>query len=148
MSAETETNKSTVRRLTNMINSRELSSLDECLEENYVYESTSGEKTEGLGQVRDLLGSYFQAFSDFEISIEAMFAEGDQVCVIYRQTGKHTGEFLGIEPSGNRMDLAICSVGQFKNGKLVHQQDFVDTLDLLKQVGVVSRDFPEEAAWR
>src|SRR5262245_37905776 len=54
------------------------------------------------------------AFPDFHMTVEDTVAEGDFVACRFRQTGTHEGDFLGIPPTGRRVDygeIALCQVG-------------------------------------
>ena len=141
-------NKETIRRMANVINSGDLSGLDDLCDDNFVYRSSAGEEYHGLDGVKELISIYHEAFSDFEVSPENMVAEGNKVFSFYRQTGTHTGELMGIEPNDRQMDLKIAALCTFENGKVVDQYDTFDTLELLKQLGAVSEDVrPDGKEW-
>lgn len=135
-----EENKETIRRFANVINSGDLSKLDDLCAEQFVYKSSAGEEYHGLEGAKDLMNSYREAFPDLEISLEEIVAEGNRVFSIYRQTGTHEGELMGIEPTNEKMDLKIAALATFENGKVVEQFDTYDSLELLKQLGVVSEE--------
>lgn len=138
-----EENKTTIRRLFNVINSNELSALDELVDENFEYKATSGEEYTGLDGFKDLVSAYHEAFDDFEVNIEEMIIDGDKCLMLYSQRGRHTGELLGIPASNNEMELWIASKGTFKNGKLVEVFDIFDTLELLGQLDALPEEVQE-----
>ena len=131
-------NKETIRRVMNMVNSGDLSGLNELCADNVVYRSSAGEEFHGVDGLKDLVSEYRNAFSNFEISLEDIVAEENMAFFIYRQMGTHTGELMGIKPSNQKMDFPIAAMVKFKNGKVVEQYDTYDTLELLKQLDAVS----------
>lgn len=135
-----EENKDIVRRMANIINSGDLSSLDELLHEDVIYRSSAGEETRGIEEFKELIRVYQEAFTDLEVSPGEMVGEGNTVFGFYRQQGTHTGELLGIEPSNNEMNLMVSSKLVFENGKLVEEVDIFDSLDFMRQLGAL----PEE----
>lgn len=144
----TQDNKEIIRRVANLINSGDLSALDELYDNDVVYRSVAGEDARGIDEVRDFIIEYQEAFSDFEISLEEIIAEGDKVFILYRQTGTHSKEFMGIPASNNKMNLLIAGVVTFKNGKVVEEFDTFDTLEFLKQLGAVSEEVrPDGKEW-
>lgn len=144
----TRDNKETIRRLTNKVNSGDLSGLEELCSNDFVYRSSAGEEYHGIDGFKELVNTYRSAISDFEISLEEIVAEGDKVFDHYRVTGTHTGELMGIPGSNNEVNLLISSLTSFKNGKMVEQFDNYDLLTFLKQLGAVSQEVhPEGKDW-
>lgn len=110
--------------------------------------SAAGQEYRGIDGYKELITDYQEAFSDLEISLEEIIAEGDKVFILYRQTGTHTKEFMGIPASNNKMNLLIAGVVTFKNGKVVEEFDTFDTLEFLKQLGAVSEEVrPDGKEW-
>lgn len=77
------------------------------------------------------------AFSDFRHEIEDQVAEGDMVVTRITGYGKHTGEFLGIPPTGKDVQMSGIAIHRVVDGKLVEHWGQVDALGLLVQLGVV-----------
>ena len=80
---------------------------------------------------RDVLGS---VFSDMEIKIDFMIAEGDMVDCHFALHAKHTGEFAGIEPKGNPVVVPAISTFRIKDGKLAEAWELFDSGPLLEQM--------------
>ena len=51
-------------------------------------------------------------------------------------TGVHVNPFLGIEPTGNRVFMRDCDWWRCSNGKIIENWCMLDTLHLVKQLGV------------
>jgi predicted ester cyclase len=66
------------------------------------------------------------AHSDFDISIEAMVAEGDTVAVRRRETGVHTGPFFNLRPTGKPFEACGVNVYRVQNGMVVESWFAVD----------------------
>ena len=67
-----------------------------------------------------------RAYSDFDISIEAIVAEGDTVVVRWHETGVHTGQFFNLRPTGRPFDARGVNVYRVQNGKVVESWIAVD----------------------
>ena len=74
---------------------------------------------------------------DFHSTIEDVIAEGDKV--VTRQTfrGTHTGDLMGIPPTGKQVTMSGIVISHFANGKCVELWANNDDLGLLQQLGVV-----------
>lgn len=82
--------------------------------------------------------SLFQGFPDIYQTHEDVVAEG--VMVVYRTTirGTHTGEFLGIPPTGRSCKLNDFTMLRIVDGKIVEYWYECNLLELMKQLGLMS----------
>ena len=60
----------------------------------------------GLAGARRLLESYFAAFPDFHLTIQAVLALDGELLARLRATGTHRGQLLGLAPTGRRVSIA------------------------------------------
>lgn len=93
---------------------------------------------EGL---KALYSGYFEAFPDLTAEIHEMAAEDEWVLVRVELSGTHEGEFLGIEPTGNEVELQEHLSYRFEDGEIVEAHSTAAGIDLLRQLGV---DLPIE----
>jgi hypothetical protein len=61
---------------------------------------------------------YHGAFPDAQITVEDQIAEGDKVVTRWTGRGTHQGEFMGVAPSGNRVEIAGMTIDRFSGGKI------------------------------
>jgi predicted ester cyclase len=52
-------------------------------------------------------------------------------------TGTHEGEFLGIPPTGKRIELETIDIIRVRDGKCVEHWGVSDGLALMQQLGVI-----------
>lgn len=53
--------------------------------------------------------------------------------------GTHTGDFFGIPATGNKVEISGSTIVRMsKDGRIAEEQDFMDNMALLAQLGVVS----------
>ena len=135
-----EQNKELVRRLINILNSKNLSQLDQVYDQQMVYRTGAGDEYSGLDSYRKAIDVSFEAFPDLEFSIEELIAEGAKVHMVYSMTGTHSGEYLGIPPSHRSIVHRASSLLTIDNGKVIEQVDYYDWLEFLKQLGAVSEE--------
>ena len=89
----------------------------------------------GKQDYEQLVRMFEGAFPDVKITPEAIFSEGDLVTTRYTWTGTHTGEFLGIAPTGRRVTVSGISIYRVANGKIVEEWFQQDYLGVLQQLG-------------
>ena len=86
---------------------------------------------------RQFMSSLFAAFSDTQATVEDQLAEGDKVFTRWRFTGTHKGEFMGIAPTGKQVAITGMCFDRVVGGKIVEECEEWDTLDMMRQLGVV-----------
>jgi len=155
-----EKNKAIVRRLWEAENERNLALLDELIAPDYV---DSAFQFTGLEEYKQMQIMSIAAFPDFHETIEDIVAEGDKVCVHFKVTGTHTGEYRGFPlPSGKKITLAptgkkftiTCSlIWRIVDGKIAEKESAVyDWMDFHKQLGIIEytekakKLFPEDVS--
>jgi predicted ester cyclase len=86
------------------------------------------------GVRRFFSGILATVFSDMQIEIDFLMAEGDKVDCHFALLGKHTGAFGGIAPKGNQIRCPAVSTFRIADGLLVEAWEIFDSGDLLRQM--------------
>jgi predicted ester cyclase len=74
--------------------------------------------------------SFHVGFPDLKVTVEEQIAESDKVVTRVHFTGTHTGDLLGIAPTGKAIDGRIIEIHTFQ-----HAQDRLDTERLSPAAG-------------
>ena len=64
-----------------------------------------------------------------------LVADDNHVCLAYTLTGTHEGEFQGVAPTGNKIEVRGVQIGRFENGQIVERWGSTDELGLMQQIG-------------
>jgi steroid delta-isomerase-like uncharacterized protein len=80
---------------------------------------------------------YHGAFPDAQITVEDQIAEGDKVVTRWTGRGTHQGEFMGVPPSGNRVEIAGMTLDRFSRGKIAESWTNYDALGMMQQIGAM-----------
>ncbi|MFM6993743.1 MAG: ester cyclase [Sediminibacterium sp.] len=78
-------------------------------------------------------------FSDRKFRVKEMCADGDKLVKYWQFKGKHTGTFFGIPATGKNVDVIGCTIAKMKDGKIAEEQDFMDNLAFMQQLGLIPR---------
>jgi steroid delta-isomerase-like uncharacterized protein len=135
----TEQNKAIRRRSYEAVNQKNLDALDEVTAPDVISHSARPGQAPGLEGVKQLFSSMHAAFPDFRIDVEDMIAEGDKVVARVTGSGNHQGEFMGIAPTGNRVELSAIDIARIAEGKIVEHWSISDQLGMMRQLGVMER---------
>jgi predicted ester cyclase len=78
-----------------------------------------------------------EAFSEKQIIVENMVAEGDMVIVRILWWGIQTGEFMGVPPSGKPIEVNATITERMQSGKLVEHWSLFDRMGMMQQLGLI-----------
>ncbi len=99
---------------------------------------TSPENVVGIENFKAYYDNFITGFSDIEFTIVDVFGQGDKIVKHWNFKGKHTGDFFGIPGSGKSVDVDGVTLVKMKNGKIAKEQDFMDNMVFLQQLGLLS----------
>ena len=125
-------NKDLVRRFyREAIGERDPSACERLLSIDFVH---NGEARGRVGQ-RQAVDYFLAAFPDLTNEIELILAEDDLVAAHQRWTGTHEGEFLGVGPTGRRIEFSSTAVLRVRDGLIAQAWDEIDAAAILQQLG-------------
>ena len=130
-----EENKASFRRyLEEAWNQSNLEVVDEIFD-RYISHQPDGSVLErGPEDVKRFVGEFRSAFPDLRLSSEEQIAEGDRVVSHGTIRGTHQGEFRGMAPTSEDMEIPGMAVFRFsEEGKVVESWDSYDQLSLMRQ---------------
>ncbi len=90
----------------------------------------------GKAGVGALFQSMFDAFPDFEMVVEDTIVEGDKVVIRVTARGTHQGEFMGIPPTGNRIEVPLIDIARIRGGQIAEHWGVMDGGVMMQQLGV------------
>ena len=134
----TEKNKATVREFVTEAQSRgNLGAIDVYLPPEFVDHSPVSGLPGNREGVRMLFSALWAAFPDLRATIHDQVAEGDKVVTRKTLSGTHSGPFMGLPPTGNRVSFDIIDILRVEDGKLLEHWCVVDQLALMRGVGAL-----------
>lgn len=142
-----EENKAIVCKFIKVYNERKLDLIDDFVSPDYIDHEKNIDR-EGL---KKLIAMGVNAFPDWYETVEDIIAEGDKVWVLLSYTGTHRGEFMGLAPTGKKIESKAVDIYRIVDGKLAEYWNVTDNLNIFKQVGAVEVTekgkhlFPEES---
>jgi predicted ester cyclase len=131
-----EANKDLIRRYLAAIDHGDIRVLDEFVNPDFVDHNPFPGTTPDLAGLKQAFEIFLHAVPGYH-TIEDLIAEGDKVVARIIGYGTHTGELLGIPPTGKQVQTEGIAIWRIRNGKIVEHWNQVDKLGLLQQLGAV-----------
>ena len=100
----------------------------------------AGVSVKGAQALAQWFRDFFAAIPDWKLEVENTVDDGDrQVVVQWHATGTFTGApFLGIEPTGSRVDIRGCDVIRVdENYKVITNTVYYDAAEYGRQIGML-----------
>jgi steroid delta-isomerase-like uncharacterized protein len=143
-SHRTETlNKAVVHRMfQEMWNEGNLDVVDELFAPDYAGHDPTDPNPEtrevsSAADAKAWVGMVRAAVPDIHFTVDDLIAEGDKVIARWTAEGTHTGELMGIPPTGRRGTVSGILIYRLVEGKIKEGWQNWDTLGMLRQLGIL-----------
>jgi predicted ester cyclase len=135
---EVERNKAIVRRTWEEIfPACDVESLAEITDPDVVSRGRRPDEPAGFEGVKRTMLWLSTVFSDQRWDVHDVIAEGDTVAVRLTHHGRHTGDLMGIPPTGREVAYEYVHFLRFRDGKMIEQWSVRDDMTLMRQLGVI-----------
>jgi steroid delta-isomerase-like uncharacterized protein len=86
---------------------------------------------------KKFVGMFAASFSDTtQIKVHEVISNGDKVVVRWSSTARHSGEFMGIPATGQRITLKEIDIFRLAEGKIADLWQEMDKLGILQQISL------------
>jgi steroid delta-isomerase-like uncharacterized protein len=133
------TNTDLVRWAFSRLNAQDLDSVRQFWTPDTVEHFPSG-TVRGADDIAAYFQSVFDALDGFHLDIVSAVGDGDDVFVHWRLTGRHTGEFLGVAPTGKPIDLQGMDHFVLADGVVASNTVRYDQMEFARQIGLMPPD--------
>ena len=80
----------------------------------------------------------YSSFPDLNIVISHLVAEGDMIAYREIMKGTHEGEFMGIAPTGKKIEVVNTCILKMIDGKWAEAWPTIDLMGLLQPIGAIT----------
>jgi steroid delta-isomerase-like uncharacterized protein len=120
-------------------NKGNLNVLDEIIAPDYINHSSSmPNQPSGPDGLKPIVAAMRQAFTGLHYTLHDIVVGEGKVAIRCTMSGKHTGDFFGIPPTGKEVSITQFQIEYIRDGKIVEHWRQSDDLTLMKQLGLVS----------
>lgn len=99
-------------------------------------EHQHGIKPQSLEGVKNAVRYLHKAYPDFSLTVEDMATNGNIVWGRMTARGTQKGQFGPLPPTGKKIEITVCDVMRFENGKLVEHWGVADRFAAMEQLGM------------
>jgi predicted ester cyclase len=129
--------RDTVERMfAEIINAGDLDVVDELFASDFVDHGPMGEM-HGRDAFKQVVAMWRAAVPDVRCTVENWFESGEMAAWNVRVSGTHTGEMMGIAPTGRRFEYVTPNIGRFAGGKAAEHWADQGMFQFLTQIGAL-----------
>ena len=136
--SKTKKTQEVIESMVDGLNDHRIEDIGEFFSKNFRWMGNFGCGTKsGLEEFQDNWQKPFQeAFSDKVCIDEARLFMGEWAAAFGRQEAIHSGEFMGIKPTGKKVEIRYMDFWKVSEGKIQDNWVMVDFPFVMKQLGV------------
>ena len=136
--SKTKKTQEVIESMVDGLNDHRIEDIGEFFSENFRWMGNFGCGTKsGLEEFQDNWQKPFQeAFSNKVCIDEARLFMGEWAAAFGKQEAIHTGEFMGIKPTGKKVEIRYMDFWKVSEGKIKDNWVMVDFPFVMKQLGV------------
>jgi steroid delta-isomerase-like uncharacterized protein len=135
-SNSSEAAKAVVRQNTEEVQSRgNFELFEELFADDFLDHTPQPNRTPDKDGARELYHMLRAAFPDFHAVIHWQTADGELVTTYKTYHGTHEGTFLGVAPTGRKVQFETVDVMRVHNGKITEHWGVANLFSLMQQLG-------------
>jgi predicted ester cyclase len=115
----------------------DVAGLEEVTDPDIVDHTARPDEPVGIESLKQTMFWLARVFSDQRWEIHHVIGEGDMVAIHATHHARHTGELMGIPPTGREVAYGYVHILRFRDGKAVEHWGVRDDMTLMRQLGVL-----------
>src|SRR5512135_2514646 len=136
--AEVKANMTTVRKFFEVGPSKgDIAAADVLLGPGFTLHVPLPTRGTGTEAINDIILSCRAAFGGLFVTIDDMIGDGDKVTCRFTARGVHSGEFMGVPPTGKQIAMTGIEIFRLQNGKIIELWGEANLIGLMGQLGLM-----------
>jgi predicted SnoaL-like aldol condensation-catalyzing enzyme len=112
--------------------------IDELISDDYIgHDPAMPETIRGRQGAKANYKQYKDGFEGAHITVIEQIEEGDTVGTRWEGRGTHTGDVMGIAPTGREIVVTGQTLSKLRDGKIIEEWTNWDTVGMLQQIGAI-----------
>jgi predicted ester cyclase len=137
--ADLEGNKAVVARLTRELfnDGGDVGAADELLAEDFVDRTPAAGSSGDRESYKQRALAMRGPFTEIRTTSDELIAEGDLVAERWTSRFRHTGDFMGLPPTGAEVEIPGFAMYRLRDGRVVEYWGLSDAMGLMQQLGAL-----------
>lgn len=133
-----EANKNLVRSwMSEVLTGHDIQAIDKYFAPGCVHHDLEMGDAQGIDAEKQLTSAFVAGFPDLAFTLDVILGEGELVSGLATITGTHTGNLMGVPPSGKRFEAKIMAIFRIVDGKIVEHWSHTNVMSQLGRLGIL-----------
>ncbi len=128
-----------IERLYRAMNEGHLEDFDGIFAADYVDHE---EGYTGAEPLKQQIAAFRRGFPDLRITVDDCVEAGDRINTRTTVTGTHTGDLMGMPPTGRKVKVSAVDIVRFVGDRATERWGGLNTYSLMVQLGVIPAPIP------
>ena len=120
-----------------MFSSGKLDDLNKYIADDFNEHSPWPGQKPGLAGLKEGMTGFRASFPDLKITPKEVTSDGDWIFAHYNMTGTNTGSFMGMPPTGKKVDIDGMELIKLNNGKCTDHWQYSEGRKMMEQLGMM-----------
>lgn len=130
--------KELIRRyVEEVVNTGNVDAIDRFVSPDYVEVHDNQRHELGIEGAKEHILGVRRTYPDLHLTVEQQIAEGEWVVSRVTMRGTHLGEWMGIEPTGEQVEMTAVNIDRVVDGRLVEHGGAANHLLPLLEIGAI-----------
>jgi predicted ester cyclase len=117
--SQLEIHKEVLNKWIKDLDSGEIDFVGKYVDPDIIIHYPGGVEVRGIDELNKSSRNSQIGFPDLKHTIDIQLAEDDMVASRFIVTGTHLGEYMGVSPTGNKLEVTVIEITRFKDGKVI-----------------------------
>jgi len=91
----------------------------------------------GLAGAKEHVLGVRETYPDLHLTVERQLAEGEWVATCVTARGTHRGVWLGMRPTGKRLEMTAVNIDRVVDGRIVEHGGAANLLEPFLEIGAI-----------
>ena len=115
----------------------DLQAADDVLADDFTEHNPAPRQRPGREGHKQVLQQWRAAFPNLTLTVDDVFAVGDRAALRWTARGTHTGDLMGMPPTGREVTLTGIDILRVVDGKIVERWGEFSGIEMLQQLGAL-----------
>jgi len=120
-----------------VINTGNIELIPQFISSDYVEIYNNKRYAIGIEGAKEHITGVRNTYPDLNLSIDLQIEEGEWIATCYTMRGTHTGLWMGIKPTGKRIEVTGVNIDKVIDNKIVEHGGTANMFDGLLEIGAI-----------
>ncbi len=120
-----------------VVNTGNVNKLADFISPDYIEVHNNTKQRVGLEGAKEHILGVRKTYPDMRLTIEKQIAEGEWVVSRVTARGTHQGVWLGMKPTGKRVEIAAVNIDRVVDGRIVEHGGAANLLEIFLEIGSI-----------